>query len=40
MMVTFLLLKQARENGEILLNFRCLSPNSTTLYLIKMKANH
>ena len=27
-------LKQAREIGAILLNFRCLSPNLTTLYLM------
>ena len=26
--------KQARENGAILLNFPCLSPNLTTLYLM------
>ena len=32
--------KQARKNAVISLNFRCLSPNLTTLYLIKMKANH
>ena len=38
-MVTFLPLKQARENGAILLIFRCLSPNLTTLYLMYMKAN-
>ena len=39
-MVTFLPFKQARENGAILLNFRCLSPNLTTFYLMLMKANH
>ena len=39
-MVTFKPLKQARENGAILLYFRCLSPNFTTFYLMKMKANH
>ena len=39
-MVTFLPLKQARENGAILLNFSCLSPNLTTLNLMQMKANH
>ena len=27
-------LKQARENGAILLNFRCLRPNLTALYLM------
>ena len=39
-MVTFLPLKQARENGAILLIIRCLSPNLPTLYLILKKANH
>ena len=39
-MVTFQPLKQDRENGAILLNFRCLSPNLTTLYLMKINANH
>ena len=33
-MVTVKPLKQARENGAILLNFRCLSPILTTLYLM------
>ena len=33
-MVTFEHLKQARKDGAILLNFRCLSPNLTTLYLM------
>ena len=32
-MVTFKPLKQAGQNGAILLNFRCLSPNLTTLFL-------
>ena len=39
-MVTFYPLKQASENGAILLNFRYWSPNLTTLYLMQMKANH
>ena len=39
-MVPFLPLKQARENGAILINFRCLSLNLTTLYLMLIKANH
>ena len=39
-MVTFKPLKQATENGAILLNFRCLSPNLTTQYLMFMKENH
>ena len=33
-MVMFKPLMQAREKGAIMLNFRCLSPNLTTLYLI------
>ena len=33
-MVTFLPLKQAIENEEIFLNFRCLNANLTTLYLM------
>ena len=33
-MTTFKLLKQARENGAILLHFRSLCPNFTTLYLM------
>ena len=39
-MVTVYPLKQAREKGAILLNFPCLSPNLTTLYLMSLKANH
>ena len=39
-MVIFLPLKQARENGAILLNFRCLSPHLTAIYLMLMKAKH
>ena len=33
-MVTISTNSHARETGEILLNFRCLSPNLTTLYLM------
>ena len=29
-----------KENGAILLNLRCLSPNLTALSIMKMKANH
>ena len=33
-MVTYWPRKQALENGAILLNFRCLGPNLTTLYIM------